>query len=403
MLGHKECVQLLLAHNSPVKVKNAFGWGPLAEAISYGDRQTITLLLRKLKLQAKEQLEERRPRLMQALQQMGDFYVQVKWDFQSWLPLVSRILPSDVCRIHKKGARLRVDTTLVDFSDMRWERGDISVVYIGDAAANRRHHRRSMFILDNKQRVYQQVRYEDSESEIDDEVDMLMSSDIVSVQMSTRFITFNRSQSGFFFKEDKTEMVGPYQAEFYSINGLTLESRKRREHLTPDDLRKNKALMESLTKGGQNDSSSSSLTTSDEPIKRRGSLPPPPPNSLSWAEYLDTTSVGKLVSLGRPVMCKEASKTFRASVGMSRTFPLSKEMLLDVLEVVAPVKHFAKLREFVEMKLPPGFPVKIDIPILPTITTRVSFQEFQFREDIPDNLFQIPKDYTENPNRFPDL
>lgn len=46
--------------------------------------------------------------------------------------------------------------------------------------------------------------------------------------------------------------MGPYQAEFYSINGLTLESRKRREHLTPDDLRKNKALMESLTKGGQN-------------------------------------------------------------------------------------------------------------------------------------------------------
>lgn len=41
-----------------------------------------------------------------------------------------------------------------------------------------------------------------------------------------------------------------------------------------------------------------------------------------------------------------------------------------------------------------------DIPILPTITTRVSFQEFQFREDIPDNLFQIPKDYTENPNRW---
>lgn len=47
-------------------------------------------------------------------------------------------------------------------------------------------------------------------------------------------------------------------------------------------------------------------------------------------------------------------------------------MLLDVLEVVAPVKHISKLREFVEMKLPPGFPVKVDIPILPTITARVN-------------------------------
>lgn len=33
--------------------------------------------------------------------------------------------------------------------------------------------------------------------------------------------------------------------------------------------------------------------------------------------------------------------------------------LLDVLEVIAPFKHFGKLREFMQTKLPPGFPVKI--------------------------------------------
>lgn len=44
----------------------------------------------------------------------------------------------------------------------------------------------------------------ESESEIEDEVDILMSSDIVAVQMSTRFITFARAQSGFFFRADKT-------------------------------------------------------------------------------------------------------------------------------------------------------------------------------------------------------
>jgi hypothetical protein len=74
-------------------------------------------------------------------------------------------------------------------------------------------------------------------------------------------------------------------------------------------------------------------------------------------------------------------------------------MLLDVLEVIAPVKHFAKLREFVEMKLPPGFPVKVDIPILPTITARVSFHDFEFRANMADSLFQIPKDFSENPGR----
>jgi Ankyrin repeats (many copies) len=35
MLGRMECVQLLLVHGAPVKVKNKAGWSPLAEAIRY--------------------------------------------------------------------------------------------------------------------------------------------------------------------------------------------------------------------------------------------------------------------------------------------------------------------------------------------------------------------------------
>lgn len=38
------CTHLLLAHGAPVKVKNINGWSPLAEAISFGDRQTSKYL-----------------------------------------------------------------------------------------------------------------------------------------------------------------------------------------------------------------------------------------------------------------------------------------------------------------------------------------------------------------------
>lgn len=44
-------------------------------------------------------------------------------------------------------------------------------------------------------------------------------------------------------------MVGPFHAECYQIDGMVLESKKRREHLSEEDLQKNKAIMESLTKG----------------------------------------------------------------------------------------------------------------------------------------------------------
>ena len=44
-------------------------------------------------------------------------------------------------------------------------------------------------------------------------------------------------------------MVGNYNAHFYSINGMVLETRKRREHLTKEDLQKNKALLENFATG----------------------------------------------------------------------------------------------------------------------------------------------------------
>lgn len=108
MLGHKECANLLLAKGAVVKVKNVLGWSPLAEAISYGDRQTIALLLRKLKTQSKEQMKARKPEMIAALKNLGDYIIDLKWDFTSWVPLVSKILPSDICKISKKGTLIDV-------------------------------------------------------------------------------------------------------------------------------------------------------------------------------------------------------------------------------------------------------------------------------------------------------
>jgi hypothetical protein len=40
--------------------------------------------------------------LFVGLRELGDFVMELKWDFSSWVPLVSRILPSDICKITKK-------------------------------------------------------------------------------------------------------------------------------------------------------------------------------------------------------------------------------------------------------------------------------------------------------------
>ncbi|KAK6180317.1 hypothetical protein SNE40_012497 [Patella caerulea] len=387
MLGRNECIQLLLVHGAPVKVKNLQGWTPLAEAISYGDRQTILSLLRKLKKQSRDVLEDRRPALIRALKNIDDFYLELKWDFHSWVPLVSRILPSDVCKIHKRGPCIRLDTTLVDFNDMHWERGDITFVFNGDAPP-----KQSLTVLDNKQKVFQRIRYQESEMELEDEVDILMCSDIMAAQMSTKNITFSRAQSGWLFREDKTEMVGNFKADFYAVNNMTLESRKRREHLSSEDIQKNKAIIENISKGGWDNCE----------FDRRQSLPPPPVPNVSWEDYI-SFNPGNPPTLGRTPIAKENSKGFRATIAMSEDFPMTVEVLLDVLEVVAPFKQFQKLREFMTSKLPSGFPVKIEIPVFPTVSAKVTFTFFEWRNDLEDYLFKLPDDYHEDPNRFPDL
>lgn len=50
------------------------------------------------------------------------------------VPLLSRVCPSDVCRIWKSGASLRVDATLLGFENMTWIRGRRSYIFRGDGA-----------------------------------------------------------------------------------------------------------------------------------------------------------------------------------------------------------------------------------------------------------------------------
>ena len=170
----------------------------------------------------------------------------------------------------------RLDTTLIDFTDMKCQRGDLSFIFNGDAIPSE-----SFAVLDNEQKVYQRIHHEvrhmhahtqthvrihprsqthkyarartqtyrcafllagrasdarclsilpfkmipgvcevcvcqravfpvlqESEMETEEEVDILMSSDVYSATLSTKSITFSRAQTGWLFREDKT--VGFY-------------------------------------------------------------------------------------------------------------------------------------------------------------------------------------------------
>lgn len=48
-----------------------------------------------------------------------------------------------------------LDTTLIDFTDMKCQRGDLSFIFTGDALPSE-----SFVVLDNEQKVYQRIHHE---------------------------------------------------------------------------------------------------------------------------------------------------------------------------------------------------------------------------------------------------
>lgn len=395
-LGHKECTHALLQHNHPVNIKNMNGWTPIQEATSYGDKEILSSLYEALYKQDKQSIKEKKDALFNALDQLGgDFVMELHWDFQTWVPLVSKILPSDTCHIYRLGNKIRMDSTLVDFSDMRWIRGDISVIIDYGAEPEP-----EIVMMDNVNKVYQRMirpSKQERQASIDDEVDVTMSTDIVDASIKTSNVVVDRVQEGFFFRQDKCQKIGRFSADIYRIRGLTFRSRKRREHLSEDDIKKNKALREALSKG-ENAEVLEQVDAGN--IESRRSLPAPAKLTLSWAEYIASLP-GQHEALGRKMIMKTNTRTFDPVIGVSQEFPITLQSLLPILEALGTkAKLFSKLSDFVNMKLPPGFPVRIDVPIFPTVKATVSFPQFEFKTDLDPSFFCTPGDYVQDASWF---
>ena len=148
---------------------------------------------------------------------------------------------------------------------------------------------------------------------------------------------------------------------------------------------------------------------------------PPPTNRLEipFEEYFPATdaTASELTSLpyihmGRKLAAKEQRKQLPASIWMSHDFPLTINQLLPIFEIMSPSNdHFNKLREFISLKLPPGFPVQVEIPVLMFLSARITFRNYktwdrETRKTIPNpgaadplistkTWFEIPKEYKE--------
>ncbi|CAN8311253.1 unnamed protein product [Cochlearia groenlandica] len=92
----------------------------------------------------------------------------------------------------------------------------------------------------------------------------------------------------------------------------------------------------------------------------------------------------------------EYKKGLRPILWLSERFPLQTKELLPLLDILAnKVKAIRRLRELMTTKLPSGtFPVKVAIPVIPTIRVLVTFTKFEELEAIEDEFVTPPSSPT---------
>ncbi|XP_054029070.1 ankyrin repeat domain-containing protein 13A isoform X2 [Dryobates pubescens] len=381
-LGYIESAKVLLQHKADVTKENGQGWTVLHEAVSTGDPEMVQMILQHRDYQQTAMTLGGVPELLQKINETPDFYVEMKWEFTSWVPLVSRVCPSDVCRIWKSGAKLRVDLTLLGFENMSWERGRRSLIFKGEDAGGWA----ELIEINHDEKFVTTERFEISQhmkrltlgsmTPKRKDVERRLTSPIINTCLDTKNIAFERTTSGFWvWKTERAEGVNGYEAKVYFANNVNVVTKIRTEHLTEEEKKRYKAdrsPLESFLGTVEHEYGAQSTTKTTEYAASNN------PTAITLEEYFDPGFDLRGRDIGRPKEVTIRTQKFKATLWMSEEFPLSlMEQVTPIIDLMARTSaHFARLRDFITLEFPPGFPVKIGANF-----------------EVDQSVFEIPKSY----------
>lgn len=375
-LGHLESARTLLNADANVNCENLNGWTVVQEAVATGDPELLHMVLERRDFQRYTSRMAGIPELLQRLKQAPDFYVEMKWEFTSWVPLVSRMCPSDTYKVYKQGSNVRIDTTLLGFDHTSWQRGNRSYIFQGhnDGAM-------MMEIDHDLQQVYcEQMRTSDEAVGIlipnEDSVSQRLTTPIVTTYVDTEKISFERNKAGMWgWRSDKTEVINSYECKVFSASNVELITKTRTEHLTESDKARSKnsktPLQNFLGIAEVGESQAAALLPNEEFSNSTN------PCNITPEEYFDSSvnleAQGR--DIGRPKEVNVKVQKFKANLWLCENYPLSlPEQILPIVDLMAiSSSHFAKLKDFIQMQLPSGFPVKIEIPLFHVLNARITF------------------------------
>lgn len=402
-LGHLECAKILLNHGADVSKENRSGWTVLQEAVSTRDLELVRLVLRHRDYQRTIKRLSGIPVLLEKLRKAQDFYVEMKWEFTSWVPLVSKICPSDTYKVWKSGQNLRVDTTLLGFDHMTWQRGNRSFIFRGqDTSA-------VVMEIDHDRRVVfsETLTLGSQDHEVllaavqptEEQAMSRLTAPVVTTQLDTKNIAFERNKSGILgWRSEKTEVINGYESKVYGASNVELITRTRTEHLSDQHKGKSKGsktpLQSFLGIAEQHVGPNNGQTLITQTFSQTN------PTAITPDEYFDPNFELGQRDMGRPMELTTKTQKFKAKLWLCEDHPLSlSEQVAPIIDLMAISNAlFAKLRDFITLRLPPGFPVKIEIPIFHILNARITFGNLNGCDEPVSSLRQSPSSEAPSPS-----
>ncbi|KAF2314117.1 hypothetical protein GH714_022377 [Hevea brasiliensis] len=430
-LGDETATEMLMVAGADWSLQNELGWSPLQEAICNREEGIAMIIVRHYQPLAWAKWCRRLPRLVGTMRRMRDFYMEITFHFESSvIPFISRIAPSDTYKIWKRGANLRADMTLAGFDGFRIQRSDQSILFFGDGSEDGKVPPGSLCMVSHKEKEVMNALdgagSPATEEEVRQEVTAMSQTNIfrpgidVTQAVLLPQLTWRR--------QEKTELVGLWKSKVYDMHNVVVSIKSRRVPgaMTDDEFfsscneneTESEELNDILTEEERRqlevalklDSSELTNENGDGIIAHRhscyehreipiedgnrdspsGSQTKPGRHSVEIVVRDEhrkgrDTKISTSSSIESSNRRREGSreneykKGLRPTLWLSPNFPLQTEELLPLLDILAnKVKAIRRLRELLTTKLPMGtFPVKVAIPVVPTIRVLVTFTKFE--------------------------
>jgi len=179
---------------------------------------------------------------------------------------------------------------------------------------------------------------------------------------------------------DKTEVVNGFECKVYTATGVEVLTKTRVEHLNAEDKQAAQNTNDSFAANGLQtllgiEEENLSSNMEDEQTGPVADPSSTNPYRMSIEEYFNPSPEANSRDIGKLKEMSVKKQKFKATISMCDKHPLSlREQVLPIIKLLAiSNSHFAKLRDFIALHLPAGFPVKIEIPLFHVLNAKVTF------------------------------